>query len=81
VEVSKNEAGKVTLRQEGLINKILSACNMKECNTKSMPCNVIPLRTDGYRLPCKAEWEYASVIGMLIYLCSNSRADIQFAVN
>ena len=31
--------------------------------------------------PPNREWKYASVIGMLLYLASNSRPDITFAVH
>ena len=54
---------------------------MEQCNTKATPCNVEPLGTDKTGQPCQEQWEYASVVGMLMYLCSNSRPDIQYAVH
>lgn len=79
--MTDKERGTITLRQTGLIDKILKTCNMENCNTKATPCNVEPLGTDANGKRCEAEWDYASVVGMLMYLCSNSRPDIQFAVH
>ena len=71
----------IELKQTGLINKVLDACNMKDCNSKATPANQTPLGTNKFGAACEAKWEYASVVGMLMYLSSNSRPDIQFAVH
>ncbi len=82
VELNRNEAtGEVELRQKGLIEKILKTCGMQDCNKKATPCNKEPLGTDANGPRCQESWDYASVVGMLMYLCSNSRPDIQFAVH
>jgi hypothetical protein len=54
---------------------------MTDCNTKATPCNKVPLGTDPNGLPTTKKFEYASAVGMLLYLSSNSRPDIQYAVH
>jgi histone deacetylase 1/2 len=76
-----HDTGEVELTQTGLINKVLAATGMSECNAKSTPAASTPLGTDKNGAPCQEEWDYASVVGMLMYLCSNSRPDIQYAVH
>ena len=55
---------------------------LEEANGKSTPAaSSAPLGTDGSGKMMAESWNYASVIGMLMYLASNSRPDIQFAVH
>lgn len=71
------------LTQTGLIDKILKATGMEDCNAKPTPCSADgkPLGTDANGTPAKADWSYPSVIGMLLYLAGNSRPDIAFATH
>ena len=81
VELHRRDSGEVELRQRGLIDKILLTCHMKNCNTKSTPCNQVPLGTNPDGEPVTGKFDYASAVGMLMYLSSNSRPDIQYAVH
>jgi hypothetical protein len=82
VEVfTDNATGKTKLGQSGLIKKILATTNMTGCNAKRTPASSTTLGSDRLGEGCVAEWNYASVVGMLMYLSSNSRPDIQFAVH
>ena len=54
---------------------------MEEYNGKPTPACTIPLGTDADGPRCQLSWDYASVIGMLMYLTLNSQPDIQFAVH
>ena len=54
---------------------------MKDCNTKATPCNADPLGTDADGQNVTGKFEYASAVGMLMYLSSNTRPDIQYAVH
>ena len=82
VDITKDKTKKtVTLKQTGLIDKVISTLDMKDCNGKLTPALKVPLGADLYGDPFKEDWEYASVIGMLLYLINNSRPDIQFAVH
>ena len=81
MEVHKLPTGEVELKQSGLISKVLALCGMKDCNTKATPCNQVPLGTDAHGEPVSGKFEYASAVGMLMCLCSNTRPDIQYAVH
>jgi hypothetical protein len=81
VQLQKHDYGTVKFLQTGLIKKILKHCNMTECNTKSTPANQTPLGTDSNGPAFDRSFDYASIVGMMMYLSSNSRPDIQFAVH
>ena len=82
VDIEENKKdGTIELTQSGLINKILVTCGMTECNPKSTPASTVPLGTDIVGAPCYKQWDYASVVSMLMYLASNMQPDIQFAVH
>jgi hypothetical protein len=81
VELKKHDDGTVEFLQKALINKVLSSCNMLECNTKSTPANQTPLGSDVQGPAFDRSFDYASIVGMMMYLSSNSRPDIQFAVH
>jgi hypothetical protein len=71
------------LTQTGLIDKVLEATGMQDCNGKPTPCmsDGKPLGTDANGPPAKEKWSYPSVVGMLLYLAGNSRPDISFATH
>jgi hypothetical protein len=75
------ETGEVVLRQTGLIQKLITYCNMTDCNTKATPAATTPIGTDAAGEDFNEEWNYASAVGMAMYLCSNTRPDLQFAVH
>ena len=81
VEFKSHPNGELELTQCGLIDKILKACKMENCNTKATPANQEPLGTNASGPPASGKFEYASVVGMLMCLCSNTRPDVQFAVH
>jgi hypothetical protein len=69
------------LTQTGLIKKVLGVTGMSECNTRGSPALSTPLGTDADGPRRKETWNYASVIGMMMYLSSNAHPEIQFAVH
>jgi hypothetical protein len=69
------------MSQKGLTKKVLKVMDMENCNTKSTPAAIGPIGTDASGEPFNEEWSYPQVVGMLLYLSSNSRPDIQFAVH
>ena len=80
VEVS-SEGGSITLTQKGLIDKLLKTCGMSNCNSKAMPASSTPLGTDAKGPKHDEPWDYAQAVGMAMYLCNNTRPDIQFATH
>ena len=81
---TKEEGGGYVLHQTGLINKILATTGMTDCNGKKTPTTSdAPLGTNPRVDPARYQnkWSYASVVGMMMYLASNSQPEIQFAVH
>ena len=71
---------KIVLCQTSLIRKILKATHMEDCKPRSTPASERPLGLDKTGDPFSEDWDYGSVVGMLMYLV-NTRCDIQFAVH
>ena len=68
--------------QTGLIRKVLEDTGMEDCNEFPTPTKVDALLgTDVNGSEAKRDWpnSYASVIGMMLYLASNTRPDISFS--
>lgn len=75
------DEGTLTLLQTGLIDKILVATQMEDCNIKSAPTDKIPLNKDlDGNLWCE-EWDYISVDGMVLYLAGSTHSEISYAVH
>lgn len=81
VEVIRLPNGEIEMKQSGLIAKVLATCGMTACHAKATPSNQVPLGTDVNGEPVTGKFDYASAVGMLMYLSSNSRPDIQYAVH
>ena len=81
VHIDKNEKGQITLTQLGLIDRIVEALGLHDCNAKFTPAPTEALGRDVDGLAHTSDFNYASVVGMLSYLSNNSRPDISFAVN
>ena len=69
------------MTQQGLINKVLTAAGMTDCNPNKVPALKAPLGTDPDGEPMSDEWNYRSIVGMLLYLSTNTRPDIAYAVS
>jgi len=73
--------GAIEMKQLGLIDKILKATGMEDCNAMSMPAEPKTLGKDADGKAFEEKWGYAQVVGMLLYLSSNSRPHICFVVH
>ncbi|KAI2500678.1 hypothetical protein MHU86_13828 [Fragilaria crotonensis] len=73
--------GTLTLTQKGLIQKIKEATGMSDSNYKWTPAAQAALGIDPDGPPMTETWSYHSIVGMLLYLSTNTRPDITFAVS
>ena len=81
IKYSKINENEVKMTQEGLIKKIMEAAGMQDCNSNRTPTTKEALGSDENGQPMEDEWNYRSIIGMLLYLSTNTRPDISFAVS
>ena len=84
IDIKTFDDGGFQFCQIGLIRKVLEAIGMEHSNGLPTPTKVeAPIGTDVNGSEAKRDWSnlYASVIGMMLYLASNTRPDISFAVN
>jgi hypothetical protein len=81
VSIETDKHGAKTLTQTGLIDRILLLTNLADSTGKDAPATNDTLDRDLSGEPRQEDWSYRSVLGMMLYLSSNSRPDIPFAVN
>ena len=77
----KRRGDTIELTQIGLTDKIIEAVGMAGANSNAVLADSKPLGKDKNGKPFQEDWNYPSVVGMLLYLSGNSRPDIAFAVN
>jgi hypothetical protein len=73
--------GTIHMTQRGLINKIINTVGLSECNPTCTPTTATALGADPDGPSMTESWSYPSVVGMLLYLSTNTRPDITFAVS
>ena len=71
----------LTLTQSGLIKRIIEVTDMADCKPNWTPASQLALGSDPDGEPMDDTWSYRSVVGMLLYLSTNTRPDIAFAVS
>ena len=71
----------IKMTQQGLIQKIITATGMTECNPNKTPTTKESLATDEDGEPMDDPWNYRSIVGMMLYLSTNTRPDIAYAVS
>ena len=81
IKFKYNEDGSVECTQKGLINKTIDAAGMSDCNPNSTPTLQTALGTDKEGPAMCESWNYRAICGMLLYLSTNTRPDIAFAVS
>ena len=84
IDIKTLDNGGFQFCQTGLIRKVLEATEMEDCNGSPTPTKVeAPLGTYVNGSEAKIYWpsSYDYVIGMMLYLASNTRPDISFAVH
>jgi hypothetical protein len=84
VRLDRDEnTGLLEMKQTGLIDRVLEALGLDAgtVNGKATPAEHAPLTKDEKGPEASGEFNYASVVGMLLYLSGHSRPDIAYAVN
>ena len=81
LHIDRSKEEDMALSQTGLINMIFPVMGMENCNHKFTPAVKIPVGMDVDGDPCMEEWEYCSVVGMMLYLVGITCLDIAFAVH
>ena len=81
IRIKKTGHQEFLLSQPGLIEKVIKEAQMEDCNTVGTPAITTALGKDELGEKFDEPWEYATIVGMLLYLSGNSRPDIAFAVN
>lgn len=71
----------IIMTQYRLIKKFLECVGCTNANRLSTPAASQPLGSDVNGPSHEEEWEYASAVGMLMYLAGNAYPEIQFAVH
>ena len=71
----------VIMTQTGLIDRIAEATGLQASNPNHTPTNQEALGKDVDGPPMSDKWSYRSIVGMLLYLSTNTRPDIAFAVS
>jgi hypothetical protein len=69
------------MTQTGLIKKIIATTKMENCNPNWVPAAKEALGIDPEGEPMEEDWSYPSIVRMLLYLLTNTRPDIAFAVS
>jgi hypothetical protein len=82
IKLNYQEDGSIQLLQDGLIGRITNALGLEETSTGAdTPTLATPLGSDADGAPLGESFNYRSVVGMMLYLSSNSRPEISFAVS
>ena len=71
------------MTQKGLIKRIIKTTKLTDCNPNKTPALTVALGSDKEgELWDQSQWNYASVVGMmLLYVSNNTRPDITFVVS
>ena len=73
IKIDQQNNDEFYLSQPGLIAKVLITAGMTEYNPNSIPAALEPLGPGLEGEPMDESWEYALIVGMLMYLTNNIR--------
>jgi hypothetical protein len=72
IKLNYLEDGSIQLLQDGLIDRIVTALGLDEYSKRTTPTQATPLGADKDGDPMSESFNYQSVVGMMLYLSSNS---------
>ncbi len=77
------KTGFLNMMQKGLIKQVLETLGLDvgTTNGKFTPVEGRPPAKDAHGLPASGDFNYGSVVGMLLFLASHTCPDITYAVN
>ena len=81
IRIKKTGPNQFNLTQPGLIDKVIRTAGMDDSKPVATPSSTTNLGIDKDGLLFSEAWDYATIMGMLMYLANNSRPDIAFAVH
>jgi len=80
IKFSKLSDGSLEMTQRGLIDKIITAAGLEDSKPVHNP-TAGELGADPQGPDFAEAWNYRSIVGMMMYLSTNTRPDIAFAVS
>jgi hypothetical protein len=83
VREKTSDGSRITLLQKGLTKRIIEALGLCSNMTTALstPAEASPLPKDAHDEAASCNFNYAAVVGMMLYLCGHSRPDIASAVH
>jgi hypothetical protein len=81
IRISKQADGTFKFTQTGLIDKVLRTGGLVDCNHCTTPAATTPAGSDSEGTAFEEDWEYAYVVGMCMYLATNTRPYIAYDVH
>ena len=73
--------GEIKMQQIGLIERVLKATGLEDCNPDKTSASQKTHGTDKNGPEVVEQWSYSSVVGMLLYLVANSHLEIAYVVH
>eukprot|EP00957_Ditylum_brightwellii_P036366 2753715-Ditylum_brightwellii.AAC.1 len=81
IKLERQEDSTIELKQDALIDHIKETVGFQHANRKLIPVEVAELPAAPYGPGPQENWSYSSVVGIPMYLASNSMPDITMAVH
>jgi hypothetical protein len=81
IDYTKQKDGSYSLKQPGLTQKVIDTVGLTQCKPEPTPASELPLALHSDSPAFSESWNYASIVGMLMYLANQTRPDIAFAVH
>ena len=71
----------ITMTRPVLIKKVVESTGIALCSPNKTPTSQRALGSDPEGPPIKEHWKYSSVVGMLLYVSTNTRPDMAYTVS